>query len=287
MHTHKFFTESLIKSSESKPAASIIKAEIIQSTDIEFVLSHAEPGSLVILDIDDTIGRVPQTIGLDAWFRFRLQQYSIEGHAQSTALLMTIEIYNQAQLASTEMVFVDKSKNIATLINQLKEQGVTVIGLTARNHVLTDKTLSLLDTLGVSFSQDVLKDGSFMLKDKLIEIKNGVIFSDGSDKGVCFEHVLTLGYFQRELSSFVSVDFVDDSERNCHAVRAAFERLNIAISRVWHYPYAELFLAFGATDQKRASIQEQHLLEHKTLLTDEEADTIICARTSSPFEANR
>lgn len=275
MHTHKFFTE-LTKPAESKSFAdSNIEGQIIQSTDIEYILSHAQPGSLLILDIDDTIGRVPQTIGLDAWFRFRIQQYASDGHVQSTALLMTIEIYNQAQLASTEMVVVDKTKNIATLINQLKENDVTVIGLTARNHILTEKTLSLLDTLGVAFSSDVLKDGNFILNDKQVDIKDGVIFANGNDKGICFEQVLTLGYFQKELSSFHSIDFVDDSERNCHAVLAAFERLNISMSRVWHYPYAEQFLAFEVTDQKRASIQEQHLLEHNSLLTDEEADQII------------
>lgn len=71
------------------------------------------------------------------------------------------------------------------------------------------------------------------------------------------------------------MDFVDDSEKNCHAVLAAFERLGIAISRVWHYPYAELFLAFEATDQKRGYVQEQYLLKHNVLLTNEEADKIV------------
>ncbi len=246
------------------------------------ILSHAKPDSLVILDIDDTIGRVPQTIGLDAWFRFRVQQYALEGHESSQALLKAIEIYNLAQLASTQMVVVDPTLDIGALIREQKENGVNVIGLTARNHVLTEKTLSLLDTLGISFSDGVLKDGAFILNEKLVEIKNGVIFANGNDKGICFEEVRTQGYLKKELGSFCGVDFVDDSERNCHAILAAFERLNLtAISRVWHYPYAEQFLAFTDSDQKRADIQERNLLDHKVLLTDEEADKIISMSPSS------
>ncbi|WP_158618489.1 DUF2608 domain-containing protein [Legionella sp. km535] len=276
MYSSKFF--QMFEGASSTPA---IKNELLQHSDIEHILSHAQSGSLVVLDIDDTIGRVPQAIGLDSWFRMRLQQHAADGHAPSQALLLTIEIYNLAQLASTEMVPVDKSKNVADIIEQLKKNQVTVIGLTARNHILTDKTLSLLDTLGVSFSSGVLNDATFTLNDKLVEIKNGVIFANGNDKGHCFEYVVSQGYLLRDIGSFHSIDFVDDSERNCHAVHAAFERMNITMSRVWHYPYAELHLTFTAVDQKRADIQELHLLEKQVLLTDEEADQLLSAPCSS------
>ena len=263
----------------SNPNQSHKNKQIIQSTEIKFILSHAKPGSLVILDIDDTIGRVSQTIGLDAWFRFRIQQYANDGHAESQALAQTIEIYNRVQLASRQMVTVDINNHIASLIQGLKDKGIKVVALTARNHVLVEKTLSLLIELGVYFSDDVLAHGCLLINDKPVEIKNGVIFANGNNKGHCLEQVLERGHFLKDLLSYTGISFVDDSDKNCVAVAESLSRLNIIDWLVWHYNYAEIHLAFQERDQSRAAVQEAHLLEHEILLTDEEAEHHL---TSSP-----
>lgn len=241
------------------------------STDIAHILSSATPGSLFILDIDDTVGRVSTSIGLDAWFRFRMQQFIIEGHSQSEALRDAIILYNLAQLASNTMVPVDEQNPIAPLIAELKMKGAKVIGLTARNHELTDKTLALLDTLGVAFSTDVLASAAFMLNEKPVVIKDGVIFANGNHKGKCLELAQELGHLSL-CDTYANVHFADDSKSNCDHVAESLIALKIQKSTVWHYTFAEKYLKFNEEHKARAAIQEKVLTAECILLTDNEAD---------------
>ncbi len=249
--------------------------KIQQHTDIRHILSHPKPGSLVIFDIDDTIGRVPQTIGLDAWFRFRIEQYANEGHNEAQALALTIEIYNKAQCSSTEMIAVDKDINISTLINALKTQNIKVIALTARNYELADKTLSFLNTLNVNLNDDVVHSGSFVLNGRQIEIKNGAIFANGTNKGHCLEYLAQNNYFMRDLSSYSQLTFIDDSEKNCADVAKGFLAMGMLDYSVWYYDYAKKHLPFALRDQKLAQIQEQHLMTNNVLLSDMQAEELI------------
>jgi hypothetical protein len=248
-----------------------VRCNVEKSTNIKHILSTAKPGSLAILDLDDTVGRVGQTIGLDAWFRYRMQQYAIEGHTESQALLNAIALYNQVQKASTHMVGVDPENNIAELIQQLKDRGVKVIGLTARNRELTNKTIELLQTIGVTFSDDVLKDAVFLMGDKLVEIKNGIIFSDGSNKGLCLEQAVANEYFLAGFNSFTDVSFTDDSAKNCDHVALSLVKLGYSNAMVWHYTYAEEYLPFTNEAKVIAAIQESNLRDYKFLFSDDEA----------------
>ena len=249
----------------------VIQVFRFTSTDIAHILSSATPGSLFILDIDDTVGRVSTSIGLDAWFRFRMQQFIADGHSQSEALENAIILYNLAQLASKTMVPVDKGNHIAPLITALKTKGAKVIGLTARNHKLTDKTIELLGTLGVTFSADVLPNATFRLNGKLVEMKAGVIFANGNNKGECLEIAQELGHIILG-DTYAHVHFVDDSKSNCDQVAKSLTVLKIRKSSVWHYTFAEEHLNFGDDHKARAAIQEVTLTAESILLTDEEAD---------------
>lgn len=248
------------------------KVDRLVSTDIAFILSDIKPGSLLILDIDDTVGRVSQTLGLDAWFRYRIQQFIDDGHPESEALAQTIVIYNMAQLASRQMIPVDNANPVGPLINAIKSKGASVIGLTARNDVLVEQTLNLLATNAVEFSQDVLIDGAFTLDNRRVCVKNGVIFANGNNKGLCIESALTDRFFIKMLHSFSQVDVVDDSARNCDAIAESLNKLLIPNSRVWHYTYAEQILRFEEVNKARAKVQEHHLVNYHRLLNDEEAD---------------
>lgn len=239
--------------------------------DIAHILSNATADSLVILDIDDTVGRVSTSIGLDAWFRFRIQQYITDGHDHTKALTNAITLYNLAQLASRIMVPVDKCNPIAPLIAELKMKGAKVIGLTARNHELTDKTIELLKTLGVTFSPDVFPSVAFMLDEKPVVMKDGVIFANGNHKGRCLEFAQEKGHIVLS-DTYAHIHFADDSLRNCDHVAESLIALKIRKCTVWHYTYAEENLKFGDDHKARAAIQETVLREESILLTDEEAD---------------
>ena len=256
--------------SASKSTSDVVEVIRFTSTNIAHILSSATRGSLFILDIDDTVGRVSTAIGLDAWFRFRMQQFIMDGHSQSEALTNAIVLYNLAQLASRTMVPVDKHNPIAPLIAELKTKGAKVIGLTARNHNLTAKTIELLGTLGVTFSADVLPTATFTLNEKAVVIQDGVIFANGNHKGKCLELAQELGHIS--LNDYANIHFADDSKSNCDHVAESLIALQIRNSTVWHYTFAEEHLTFGDDHKARAAIQERVLTEESLLLTDSEAD---------------
>ena len=243
----------------------------LTSANIAHILSTATRSSLVILDIDDTVGRVSTSIGLDAWFRFRIQQFIADGHDSSKALENAINLFTLAQLASTTMVPVDIANPIAPLIAELKAKGTKVIGLTARAPVLADKTFELLGTIGVTFSGDILNDATFMLSEKPVKMEKGVIFANGNHKGACLEFAHKHGHIT-SINTFDHVHFADDSSRNCDHVAESLAALRVKRSTIWHYTFAELHLTFSEEDRARARIQEDHLIARRALLTNGEAD---------------
>jgi hypothetical protein len=247
---------------------------ILTSDNMEFIMSSVQPGAIVILDIDDTIGRVNQTLGLDAWFRFRIQQFASSGHTESQALLKTIELSNFVHLTTRTMQTVDRNHDMADLIEGLKHKGIKVIALTARGSELADKTVELLQNMGVTLSHDAIAEGSFNWNDKHIRIKSGVIFASGSNKGLTLEQVSTRNHLNGTLGQYQQVCFVDDSHKNCHDVARSLGRLGHRNATVWNYKFAEANFSFTARDIKISEIQEDFLMKHGILINDEEASKL-------------
>lgn len=243
------------------------------TVSMNHILQQPRAGGILLLDLDDTVGRVPQMLGLDPWFRYRVTRFALEGHTQSGALLAAIEIYNRAQLASKAYVPVDHSIDIARQINLLKTNGVDVIGVTARNFQIAEQTHLLLDSLGVTFSADALKDGRFVINDKIIEAKNGVLFVNGQDKGKALQLAGEHKLFGTPLSRYSNITYVDDSLSNCENVIAQFNRMSLAcLPLVYHYDYAAKHLPFDKHAERIADIQEESLnREGGILLSDEQA----------------
>lgn len=252
------------------PQEPLFVPRVVTSENMAGILEQVSQGSVLVLDIDDTLGRLPQSIGLDPWFRFRLDQYASEGHDFDQALLQTIAIYNPVQQASPRMVPVDKEIEIGFLMKQLQAKGVKVIGLTARNSALIDVTLQQLDSIGVSFCQDLLMPTEFELKGKKVQINAGIVFSDGSHKGDCFTAVQP--YFKQDHTKFNQFTFVDDRAENCERVVKTFDDQGLN-SKVWHYNYAETHLPFLPKHKQLSTVQEMHFRQEGIILSDEEAES--------------
>lgn len=262
-----------VKSSLNASTASFFKQVVITTSDsIKSVFSKIKPGSVVFLDLDDTVGRVSQAMGLDAWFRFRISQFASDGHEPSQALEQAILLYNQAQLASKQYLAVEADVDIGQEIATLQSRNIDVFGLTARNHTIAAKTHELLATLNVRFSHHALNDHSFELNGKSVLVSQGIIFANGQHKGKCIEQVHEISLFKTPLLSYEDLHFIDDSHRNCqHVAESAY---NLALHdkfSIIHYTYAENFLPFCDKQKQLAAIQEQVLTERGTLLNDSEA----------------
>ena len=238
------------------------------SSSMPEILSNTPLNSLLVLDIDDTIGRLPHVLGLDAWFRFKLSQFVEQEDDFDKALLMTIALYNPIQQASPSMITVDDSFSIKDLVDTLKNKGITVIGLTARNNALVDATFSQLDSLDFSFSQGILEDSTFKLDGKTIEIKDGIIFSDGSNKGLVLLEAEK--YLSKDLNEFSHITFVDDSKRNCSNMKKELENRSLPHT-VCHYTFAQDNHLFADKEIQIANNQEAYFLQHGIIPSDEEA----------------
>ncbi len=255
----------------------IIRSELKGSLNMREILAGIPPDSLLVLDIDDTIGRLEHVLGLDPWFRNRLNEFIEQEGDFYTALILTIALYNPIQQASPSMIPVDDSFSITELVDDLKQKGVTVIGLTARNNALVDATLRQLESLDFSFSQGVLEDSTFKLDGKDIEIKDGIIFCDGSNKGSVLLEAEK--YLVGNLSDYHHITFVDDSIRNCNNMKDALDAKKLPY-KIWHYPYAEVNHQFTSVEKDIANTQETYFLEHGTIPSDREAQEVIDARVS-------
>ena len=225
----------------------------------------------MFLDLDDTVGRVSQAMGLDAWFRFRISQFASDGHEPSQALEKAIILYNQAQLASMQYLAVESDVDIGQEIASLQSRDIHVFGLTARNHLIAEKTHELLATLNVSFSHHALSDHSFELNGKSILVRQGIIFANGQHKGMCIEQAHALDLFKTPLLSYEDLHFIDDSHRNCQHVAETAHKLALQDKfSITHYTYAEKFLPFCDQQKRIAAIQETELIETGKLLSDNE-----------------
>lgn len=257
---------------DEKPQGKCVK---VRSSDIGFILSNIDKNSLLILDIDDTIGRVSQTIGLAVWFHFRMQQLIGEGETPIQAKLKTIALYQLIQSATETLVPVDANYEIAKLLNQLKANGVMIIALTSRSTCFIDKTVKQLSALDVVLSKEVLEDSTLLLHEKQVVVNEGIIFANGNDKGACLELLETNCVFLKKLHSFTEIHFIDDSEKNCDSVENFFNKRQFKNTTVYNYDFLKNNYDFDFKTSLRANIQEFHLLKNNTLLSDTEADLLL------------
>lgn len=236
-----------------------------ESDDILKIFDEIPDHSILITDIDDTIGRLPYTIGIDPWFLFKIQQYISEELSDSEAKEKAVALYTAIQLISTKMVPLHKTIDIGLAIEKLKERGVTVIGLTARNHRIIDNTHQQLTSIGVTFSEGFLAARTFEVEGKKVEIERGGVFCNGVNKGA------VLAYLKDNLlsTSPKKIVYIDDSSRNCQHVRDELSKWKID-HLVCHYQYRARHLPFTNEHKQITAIQESHFMAHHEILSDEQ-----------------
>lgn len=246
---------------------SFFAQKVGRSINMHRILASVTAESLLVLDIDDTIGVVKQVLGRDRWFKNKIISFQASGLTGEEALLETLKIYNPVQHAS-KMEAIDKTVDWPIKLQQLRKKNVKIIGLTARNDELVKTTLRQLSEVGVSFCEDVIMPGSCIIDGKLVKVESGVIFASGLPKG----QVLTSTKlkFVQELAEFRRVHFVDDSRAHADSIFLALKEKEINVSS-WHYTYAKEIAEFDDEAMQIATIQEKHFAETKTLLTDREA----------------
>jgi FMN phosphatase YigB (HAD superfamily) len=225
------------------PAADEALDIIVESNHFSSIFHYLKPqdlhkNTLVVLDIDNTIARTPTDLGSDQWFYAMSKRLTAEkGMAEQDAMNMILPTVYHIQ-KNTHLVPVEP--DTVSIINQLHDHGVTVIGLTARSLGIHQRTVEQLKALGIHFSNTT--PHQFYMKDCDGQpglFCDGIIFSGHCDKGELLnEWLTTIGYHPKK------VIFVDDKMKNIHSVERALHQRN--------YPF--IGIRYGYTDERVKSL---------------------------------
>lgn len=158
-----------------------LPAEIIETNCFETIIQYAEPSTLLILDVDNTLITPVQELGSNQWFLHRIEWYEEQGYPYREALELTLPEWEAVQNI-TESIAVEKTT--PQLIQTLQNKGYSVIGLTTRGLALATRTLYQLKKIEIDLSKTAITQEDVpLLNPHAILFRKGILFTAGTDKG--------------------------------------------------------------------------------------------------------
>ncbi len=241
-----------------------LSALIVETSHFRDILSHVTPGTLILMDIDDTLLIPKQTLGGECWFDYRWKKYQSEGLSSSEALQKTLAEW-EAIRHLTKMELVEPGT--AEVIQELQRDGCSVMALTVQELSLHTRTRLHLQEQEINlshsgpFSQDVYTN----VAGHGVLYRHGILHTSGRNKGLSFFQICDqTGYVPQK------VVLIDDKLSHLKAVESYAEARGIEFIGL-RYGYNDARKA--AFDQKIADIQWEHS-RFGRILSDEEAASI-------------
>jgi hypothetical protein len=153
---------------------------IRECSSIQEVIADAQPGTLVIFDIDNTLLHPCQMLGSDEWFQYYVKKKERQLHNYEEALNQAVDILHSVY-CSTRV----KPMEACTVevVHALQNQGLNVIGLTSRSSTVAGVTIRQLASIGIDLSVTAPSQASFSfagLSETLYF--HGVVFTKGKSK---------------------------------------------------------------------------------------------------------
>ena len=247
-----------------------LKAEIIETSDITQITSHISQGTLVLLDIDNTIIQLTQTLGTPEWFSAFYKKRRALNISHEHAMKETVNIYLRVnEISAAKPV----DLNTGIIIRNLQEQGIVILGLTSRDDSLYKATINHLKPTSINFNVGKFQDYQLKLQTGAkSKVHNGIIFSGGKHKGECLEEFLSAVNWSPK-----KIVFVDDQLKAIQEVESAAVKNNTDYIGV----------RYGYLDDKAknlnldiAEIQLAHLEKTGHILSDEDALSLLKTESS-------
>lgn len=254
-----------------------IQVRFPETKHIRDVLQHCSYNTLGVFDLDNTVMRPTheEDLGSDQWFaKVYERAYSVTGDAsQAKHLCISLNdtIQKHIQVKPVEA-------STTRILNILKDVHLPVIALTARSPGLVDITIEQLKKINVFFSPLYSHEIQLDIDDptRTVIYKNGILFCDGADKGIC------LAAFLKKIKQTYSVVMVDDNENNLYRVAMSLNKHKIKNTEI-HYTHLEQrvsqfqidrsnmrlssFTRFFSATEKEA-IEKLKLVDEKNLEND-------------------
>lgn len=159
--------------------------QIQEAARFRDIAKHLKPGTLILLDIDDTILIPAQMVGSDEWFNVRWKKHEAAGHSKSVALEKALAEWESVRHI-TKMKTVEKRTHI--LIQKLQKKGYQIMGLTNQGLALATRTVQQLgeNKIDLSATSPTAEDYYVNLQGHSILFRKGILFTSGKHKGEAF-----------------------------------------------------------------------------------------------------
>lgn len=197
---------------------------ILETNEFADILQYITPqnaqNSLVILDIDNTLGHTksPDGVGTYEWYHQEVKKLVNNGMQEDEAALLAAQTFVAAQLKyDLEPV----EPQTADIFRQLKETGATVIALTGRPLTLLHRTAEQLKNINIDFSTAKLPAYIELNVSNDVAFKDGILFVGPiNDKGEYLHKFLH--YIDQH---FTRIIFLDDQQEYIDQVEQSFDNI--------------------------------------------------------------
>ncbi|MCH9634074.1 MAG: hypothetical protein S4CHLAM7_08120 [Chlamydiae bacterium] len=232
--------------------------EFKEAHSVAEVFDCLEEKTLIVLDLDNTLIESSTHFGSYQWAAFLIKQWLAEtGKTLKEALNRFVPVWEKTQYQIKMQLVEAKSPQ---WINQLKEEGHVIVGLTGRSSYLVDQTIAELDRNQLIFSEPSFKDANFVKNfDKAAYSKGTLFVGPYGHKG------FVLAQFIEELKdSFNKIIFVDDQTRYLKQVEEALKPTKIDFLGVHFVALREKVESFDYSlsleEEKRLKSQSEKAL---------------------------
>src|SRR5436190_19520144 len=133
---------------------------IIESDDFSLIEQFADQDTLVIFDIDNTIARYQHDFGSDEWFSYLVNQKINQGYDHLSAVYTVLPL---AYYAHFNLSLILTNIILPSLIRNLIQQNIHVIGLTSRGIYLAERTHEQLTNICIIFLINPNNKDEFLL----------------------------------------------------------------------------------------------------------------------------
>jgi phosphoglycolate phosphatase-like HAD superfamily hydrolase len=211
------------------------RADVREISSLRQILPELTPGTLLVLDLDNTLIRPAGNLGSDQWYYFLVRKFrDRDGLSAAAAERAAMALWNRVQ-PSLHLQTVEPET--ARLIRAEQDRGFLTLGLTARTTDIAATTIAQLRGVGVNLARHTVPTHHFTwpTADPVL-FKGGVLFvGEGNEKGRTL-----LEFLRRAGVRPARIVFVDDKRRHTVSVDRA--------ARVAGVPCVAF--RYGATDRR-------------------------------------
>lgn len=221
---------------------SLVQNDFKTLLQIKDILDDVDYKTLVIFDLDYTLFRSTQNIGMPEWIHYFVNNELNQGSSRIEAF----QKWYPAWLKAQEIIEIEvMDPEIHDILNYLEENSAGLLGLTARGSISVEITEKQLCKLGLRLNRNTLSNLSIKFKFEVpVLLQNGILYAhEFNDKGTVF--IEWFREVQKLLSNETIINkiiFIDDSDKNIHSMEEAAKNLNLSYIG-FNYTVADIFKA--------------------------------------------